>query len=54
VDEIKDNFCKILVFHTGVEDSGLLEYDVSSISKKFLTFQKITMPSSSELKSQKN
>jgi hypothetical protein len=31
----------------GFEDSGLLEYDVLSISKKFLMFQKITMPSSS-------
>jgi hypothetical protein len=27
VDKIKGNFCKILVFHAGVEDSGLLEYD---------------------------
>ena len=27
MDKIKDNFCKILVFHTGVEDSGLLECD---------------------------
>jgi len=31
----------------GVEYSGLLEYDVLSISKKFCTFQKITMKSSS-------
>ena len=32
MDKIKDNFCKILVFHTGVVDSDLLECDGMSFA----------------------
>jgi len=41
------NWVPLYCVQIAVEDSGLLEYDVLSISKKFLMFQKITMPSSS-------